>query len=359
MTGQASSSLADETSASSNAASRTSGASRITGVDPTDFAANVALTVFPSTTPAQRPKSVSLVEEGNWPNAVAASVFMAHPIRAPLLISNASGMPERTTSAVALLQPHGNRLKRSGNEARNGAPFLVIGKISTPSQGRAYWTGETDGAPQAASVEQFRNVLFRNEPRRVIVAPEKDGAFAVPAAAWSAYSGDQVLYTHSDALPKATIEALRKFPTKAYVLGPPSVISPSVVHELEKLAEGVKRVAGKTPAENAVALARYRDKGFGWGIKGPGRSFVIARSDEPLVAALASPLSASGLTGPLLLTESGEHLPKGVREYLREVAPRGKAAPNHVWIVGNNEVIGPGEQKEIEQLTTAKRKAGD
>jgi hypothetical protein len=324
---------------------------RISGPDSATLAANVAFAVYPANTLAQRPKSISLVTDDNWQNVVSASVFMAHPLRAPLLIASARGMPDPTITAVNLFQPHGNRLKASGNATRKGAAYFAIGEVSTPYQGRTYRTGETGGAVQAASIEAFRKVLFREAPKRLIVAPENDPAFALPAAAWAAFSGDPVLYSATDKLPRATANALRRFPAKVYVLGPTSVISPSVVREISKLAKSVKRISGETPAENAVAFARYSDGDFGWGVNRSGHGFVIARSDEPLAAALSSPLSASSKPGPLLLTEGADALPGAVRRYLQGVHPL-----EHVWLVGDNEAIAPSQQAEIEALTEAEKR---
>jgi putative cell wall-binding protein len=327
------------------------GIARISGGDPATLAANIAFAVYPGHTPAQRPKSITLVAEDSWQNAVAAGVFMAHPLRAPLLISSAGGMPEPTTAAVELFQPQGNLLAPSGNASRKGAAFFATGTVATPYQGLTSRMGETSGAVQAASIEAYRKTLFREAPKRVIVASENDPAFALPAAAWAAYSGDPILYSRRDELPRATIEALKRFPANAYVLGPASVISPSAVAEIRRLTRGVKRISGKTPAENAVAFARYSDSGFGWNANGPGHGFVIARSNAPLEAALASPLSASGMQGPLLLAESAGRLPDSVREYLLDIKPL-----KHVWIVGDEEAIAPSQQAEIEELTDANKR---
>jgi hypothetical protein len=342
---------------------------RVSGADPATFAANVALTVFPSKTPAQRPKSVALVGDASWQDAVSAAALMAPPIRAPMLVSSASGLPAPTVLAVQTLQPHGNRLKPSGNASRKGVPYYVIGPIPTPAvPGRTAKTGESSGAPQAAQIEAFRKTIFRAPPPHVIVAPENDPAFAVPAAAWAARSGDDVLYTRTDELPPATISALKRFPTPfVYVLGPPSVISPAVMREIAKVDKGLKRlkrVSGETPAENAIALARYADGSFGWNVNDPGHGFVIARSDNALEAALAAPLSASGTWGPLLLTESADKLPKAVREYLLDVKPGYTTDPtrafyNHVWIVGDEEEIDADQQAEIDQLAELTKVGGE
>jgi hypothetical protein len=350
----------------------TNNTTRISADDTATFAANVALTVFPSETPAQRPKSVALVGDESWQNAVAAAALMAHPIRAPLLISSASELPDPTVLALQSLQPHGNLLKKSGNLSRKGVPYYVIGPIPTPSvpgfPGRTAKTGPLNGAPQAAEIEAFRKTIFRAPPPHVIVAPENDPAFAVPAAAWAARSGDDVLYTRKDELPPATIKALKRFPTPSvYVLGPPSAVSPAVLREIDKVDKGatrVRRVSGKTPAENAVALARYSDGSFGWNVNDPGHGFVIARSNNPLETALAAPLSASGTWGPLLLTESADKLPKAVREYLLDVKPGYTTDPtrafyNHVWIVGDEGEIDAHQQAEINQLAELTKVRGE
>jgi hypothetical protein len=346
----------------------TNNTTRVSGADPATLAANVALTVFPSKTPAQRPKSVALVGEDSWQNAVAAAALMGPPIRAPMLVSGANELPSPTIRALEALQPHGNRLKPSGNDTTKGVPFYVIGAIPDPaSMGRTARTGETSGAPQAAEIEIFRKSVFRAPPPHVIVAPENDPAFAVPAAAWVARSGDDVLYAHRDKLPPATVAALKSFPTPfVYVLGPPSVISPAVMREIAKVDKGlkrVKRVSGQTPAENAIALARYSDGSFGWNVNDPGHGFVIARSDAALNAALAAPLSASGTWGPLLLTESADKLPSAVREYLLDVKPGYTTDPtrafyNHVWIIGNEDEIDANQQAEINELAELTKVGG-
>ena len=132
-----------------------------------------------------------------------------------------------------------------------------------------------------------------------MIAPCGKLGFAMPAAAWAARSGDPILYAGRDKLPAATAKALRRHPkVPAYVLGPSSAISSDVLREIGKISPSVHRVAGEDPVENAIALARYSDGGFGWNVNDPGHGFVVARSDEPLDAAAASPLSAAGHLGP-------------------------------------------------------------
>jgi hypothetical protein len=125
----------------------------------------------------------------------------------------------------------------------------------------------------------------------------------------------------------------------------------------------VHRVGGKNPVTNAIALARYVDGDFGWNINDPGHGFVVARSDRPLDAAAAAALSGSGTWGPLLLTDSADRLPGGLRGYMLDVKPGYEEDPtravyNHVWVVGDQGAIGVAEQAALDQLAELARIGG-
>jgi hypothetical protein len=187
----------------------------------------------------------------------------------------------------------------------------------------------------------------------------------MPAAAWAARSGDPVLFSASDSLPSATAKALReRAKVPVYVLGPSSAISSDVVREVAKIGNPVRRVSGEEPVENAIALARYAHGGFGWNINDPGHGLVVARSDDPLSAAIAAPLSASGTWGPLLLTDDADTLPKALREYLLDIKPGYTTDPtrafyNHVWVIGDQEAIDVNQQAEIDQLAELAKIGGE
>ncbi|HWP32454.1 MAG TPA: cell wall-binding repeat-containing protein, partial [Solirubrobacterales bacterium] len=281
------------------------------------------------------PGKVALVGE-TWQGAVAAAVLMAPPIRAPLLVSSGDGPSPASEQALSALQPK-DVLRTAGATA----------------------------ADQAAEIEGLRESLFGGPPKHLVIAAEDDPAFAVPAAAWAARSADPVLYSQTDKLPAATVAVLKDHPrVPVYVLGPTSVISSSVMREIEEISRRVRRVAGRTPATNALALARYSAGSFGWNVNDPGHGFVIARGDAPLNAALAAPLSASGTWGPLLLTESADKLPRAVRQYLLDVKPGYTTDPtrafyNHAWIVGDESEIDADQQAEINQLAELAKVGGE
>lgn len=327
----------------------TNNTTRVGGADSATTAAGVALAVFPSTTPAQRPAAVALVDEADWQGAIAASVLMAAPVRAPLLVSSGGDLPEPTSQALDALEPR-------GSGSTDGAQAFTIGNVPTPDGLNATAIKASEPAKTAAEIATLRDKLIDGPPQHIVLASEAASEFAAPAAAWAARSGDPVLFSGAEKLPTATMLALKRHPkVPIYVLGPSSAISSDVVREVARVDKRVKRVSGEGPVENAIALARYASGDFGWDINDPGHGFVVARSDSPLAAAVAAPLSASGTWGPLLLTDNAGTLPKALREYLLDVKPGYTTDPtrafyNHVWVIGDQEAIDVNQQAEIDQV---------
>jgi hypothetical protein len=327
----------------------TANTTRVGGADPASNAAGVALAAFPPNKPSQQPQAVTLVDAADWRSAIAASVLMAAPVGAPVLISEADGTPEPTEQALDSLDPQGGK-------ASKGTRAFAVGAASAPSDLDAKRIGNRGGTVAAAAIANLRDELFGGSPEHIVIAPATESAFAMPAAAWAARSGDPVLFTDANNLPKPTASVLEQHPkTPVYVLGPSSAISSDVVREIGKIASRVRRVSGEDPIANAIALARYADGSFGWNVNDPGHGFVIARSDEPLNAAAASPLSASGTWGPLLLTDSADTLPAALRGYLLDVKPGYTTDPtrafyNHIWLIGDQDAIDVNEQGEIDEL---------
>ncbi len=351
----------------------TSNTTRVGGADPASNAAGVALATYPSSDAAQRPAAVTLVDAASWQDGIAAAVLMAAPLGspsgvregptggptgAPLLISETDAVPEATAQALQALDPQ-------GSHATGGAQAFVIGDAAAPGALRTRRIAGAGPAAIAAAIAVLRDRLFGGPPKHIVVAPAGQPGFAMPAAAWAARSGDPILFAGQSALPPATAAALRRHPdTPVYVLGPPSAISAAVVRQIVRIDGRVRRVSGENPVTNAIALARYADGDFGWDVNDPGHGFVVARSDSPLDAAAASPLSASGTWGPMLLTDSAGSLPPALRGYLLDVKPGYTTNPtrafyNHVWVIGNQEAIDVREQAEIDQLAELVKIGGE
>jgi len=336
----------------------TNNTTRVGGSDPATTAAGVALAVFPSVKVAQRPAAVTLVDEADWQGAVAAAVLMSAPVRAPLLVSSGGNLPDPTSQALDALDPQ-------GSTATDKAQAFVIGSAAAPDGLRTSRARGANPASQAVAIEALRNKLLGGGPRHIVLAPQSKPEFAAPAAAWAARSGDAVLFSGLDKLPRETADALGEDPkTPVYVLGPSSAISSAVVREVAKIGNPVRRVSGEDPVANSIALARYASDGFGWNVNDPGHGLVVARSDEPIEAAIAAPLSASGTWGPLLLTDDADTLPKALREYLLDIKPGYTTDPtrafyNHVWVIGDQEAIDVNQQAEIDQLAELAKIGGE
>jgi hypothetical protein len=271
------------------------------------------------------------------------------PTGAPLLIADEDGVPEPTARALDTLDPQGSRVT-------GGTQVYAIGDVAVPSGLETSAVAGRDPASTAAAIAGLRDRLFGTPPKHFVIAPLAKPGFAMPAAAWAARSGDPILFANRDALPASTAAALKRHPNApVYVLGPTSAISDKVIELISKIGGKVRRVLGENAVENAISLARYESGDFGWNVNDPGHGFVVARSDSPLDAAAAAPLSASGTWGPLLLTDSADTLPAALRGYLLDVKPGYSTDPtrafyNHVWVIGDQEAIDVRQQAEIDEL---------
>lgn len=337
----------------------TNNTTRIGGPDPVANAAGVALAVFPSTNDAQRPAAVTLVGEEDWAGAIAASVLMAPPARAPILFSAPGEMPEDSEEALAALAPQGD--KETG-----GASLFAIGAVALPDEaGEVTRVDSGDPAATAAQIGTLRERLAGEPPRHFLIASSSQPEFAMPAAAWAARSGDPVLYTEEEKLPAATAQVLKAHPkVPVYLLGPDSVIPKIVMKEIGKVSKRVARVAGGDAVATALALARYSEGSFGWNVNDPGHGFVLARNDSPASAPAAAALSASGTWGPLLLTEAPDRLPAAVRSYFLDVKPGYTTDPtrafyNRVWVIGDQEAIDVVQQAEVNELAELTKIGGE
>jgi Cell wall binding domain 2 (CWB2) len=325
----------------------TKNTTRVGGDDAIADAAGVALATFPSAGGVEGPAAVTLVPSSDWAAGIAASVLVSDPIRAPVLIGERDGVPDQTQTAIDALEPR-------GSPETSDAQAFRIGDVRAPSELRTVAVSGDDPAKLADSIDRLRQRLSDSDPQHVVLVSADDPAFAMPAAAWAARSGDPVLFVERDAVPEATEEALKRHRnTPAFVLGPESVISDKVVEELNKLVPSAQRISGQDPVTNAIAFARADAGGFGWNLTDPGHGLVIANASEPLAAAAASPLSASGKWGPLLLTEDAEEVPAALRGFLLDIKPGylndpTRAFYNHAWLIGDSRALSVGFQAQVD-----------
>ncbi len=325
----------------------TKNTTRVGGSSVTANAAAAALATFPSTVPDDSPAAVTLVADGDWQAGIAAAALLANPVGSPILFSGPGGIPRASSEALEAMNPQ-------GSNGTDGNQLIALPGSDVPS-GYATRVVKAGGpAEVAARLAGLRAKLAGGPPEHVLITTDRDAGIAMPAAAWAARSGDPVLYAGKKGLPKPTARMLAKFKgVPAYILGPTSVIPATVEAEITKISGQVARVSGEEPVANAINFARYSDGSFGWNVNDPGHGFVIARSNRPLDAVAAAPLSGSGTWGPLLLTDNAATLPGTLHTYLLDVKPGYTTDPtrafyNHVWVIGDQEAISIEQQAALD-----------
>jgi hypothetical protein len=326
----------------------TKNTTRVSGSDPISDAAAVALAVWPSTGDLPGPDAVTLVDAADWPAGVAAASLVAAPVGAPTLLTESGAVPPLSATALRALSP-------TGSGATAGRQVFVVGGAASPEGLESLDVPGSSPAEVGAEVAKLRERLA-GEPNHILVVSSDDPAYAMPAAAWAARSGDPVLFTGRDEVPAATVAALRRNDgVPVYVLGPETVISEQAFKDIEHVAPSTQRVGDEGAAENSVAFARYVNGDFGWNINDPGHGFVLASAERPMDAAVAAPLSASGTWGPLLVAAEGGALPEALRTYLLDLKPGyvddpTRALYNHVWLIGDTSALSVDLQGEVDEL---------
>ena len=346
----------------------TKNTTRVPGSDPVADAAGVALAVYPSAAPGTHPGAVVLAPTNDWQAAIASSVLMAAPIRAPILLSGSGSLPSVTGQALAQLAPTGSGLA-------GGAQVIRIGSVPRVPGQRAAAIGGRDPYTLAAGIDRFVTAAQGTTSNDVVIASATNPAYAMPAAGWAAESGDPVLFVGASGVPPATRQALLAHQRPhIYVLGPPSVISDTTLGQLRKYGR-VKRVGATDPAANSVEFAEYRDPAcvfgqacvhvpgsFGWAMRSPGHGYVLLNAGRPLDAAAAAPLSGSGSYGPQLIVDNASTLPKPVLNFFLDYATPGytqegptAAVYNHGWMIGDQNAISVSVQAEVDNLLEAQK----
>jgi hypothetical protein len=313
-------------------------------------AAAVAVAVYPGLTAATRPQAVVLVDSGDWPAALAASVFASAPLRAPLLYSSASTLPEASTQALRVLKPTGAR-------ALGGTQVMRIGEGGAPPGYLTRSVTGKDSAALAVAIERVSSALHGRTPGKLIVtAADGPPTMTMPAAGLSAQTGAPILFVEKSGIPPATAAELARLgKSSLYLVGPSTVVSESVARGLERYGS-VTRIAGSTPASNAIAVARFTDGSFGWGVVEPGHGLVFANVLRPLDGPAAAPLSAIGDYGPLLLLESPDRLPSALGSYLSDLQPGSPPSGpvhgvyNHGWLIGDEGAISATTQARLDSI---------
>jgi hypothetical protein len=334
---------------------------RLGGADVADDAAAVARTVYPGLTAATRPLAVVLVDVRDWSGALAASVLASAPAGAPILFSEGATLPAVSRQTLEAMHP-------LGAPTLGGAQVIEIGTAAALPHGYiAQRLPAGTPAATAAAIERLALTLDGSSaPTQAIVLPEAaDPALAMPAAGLAAESGAPILYVApGQPLAAPTAAALAGLHRPSIYAIDAAAIGRHTIDELRHLGT-VKTIttdgAGASvelAAQNAIAIARFTDGTFGWGIKEPGHGLVFANVARPLDAPAAALLSATGDYGPLLLLTTATQVPPALVKYLSDIQPAYsdpqfppvRGAYNHGWLIGGEGAISGVIQAEVDSV---------
>jgi hypothetical protein len=326
---------------------------RIPGISPADVSSAAVLAAFDPSRTRLRPEGWVLIPDDDWQDAVLGAQFAAPPVSAGLLAIDRQYIPPGPGDLLARIEPR-------GFPKANGLEVLVLDKagsdVYVDLQDLKLKPTALTGKPfkLAATLVPFRGGWAGGYSDTIAVVSAQARDYALPAAAWSAYSGDTLAFVTRDSVPAATRsllrqrEKLRLRKPAIYVIGPPSVVSDAVLSDLGQYGT-VKRVAGRDAVETAVALARYHDPstGFGWGIRRGPASMSLVSTEHWANAIGALSFAANGPQAPMLLTSNAKALPASVSRYLSSLRGR---KPGQAYVFGEKDVIGGAVLKSLDDL---------
>jgi hypothetical protein len=335
---------------------------RLGGAEPASDAAAVARAAYPGLTLSTRPQAVVIVNQRNWAASLAASVLAGAPLRAPLLYSDGASLPEVSRQALEAMRP-------KGAAVLGGAQVILLGTSASLPNGyrsRTVAIPSSSPAAAAAAIERILPDLRTPRVRQVIVVDaDAPRAMQMPAAGLAAESGAPILFGTAAGVPSATGAVLTALRRPSIYLTGFSSVPKATLREYARFGP-VTPIAGTgtpgealTPVGNAIAVARFSDGVFGWGVKEPGHGLVFANAARALDAPAAALLSDTGQYGPLLLLPGPLGVPPPLSRYLSNIQPAYGRAPqyqpvhgayNHGWLIGDEAAISAATQAEIDAM---------
>jgi hypothetical protein len=306
-----------------------------------------------------------LVDEHDWPSALAASALASAPLGAPILYADGDSLPDATVRALHAMHP-------IGATALGGAQVVRISTSAALPDGlraRSIARG-VEPAVTAAAVQKLLATVRGGSPHQaIVVASDAPPALQMPAAALSAESGAPILLVRRNGVPAATSAALRALHRPAIYVVAPTTLGKAAYSALARLGS-VTHVTGTAgggeatsadesadPVENAISVSRFSHGSFGWGIHEAGHGLVFANVSRPLDAPAAAPLAAHGDYGPLLLLANSASVPGALTRYLSNIEPGYTAAVppvrevyNHGWLIGDERAISALAQAELDTV---------
>ncbi len=320
---------------------------RLGGEDVAADAAAVARAVYPGLTAATRPLAVVLVNEHERLPALAASVLASAPTGAPILFSEGETLPAVTAETLEAMHP-------LGAPTLGGAQVIRIGTDAPVPHGyltRTVRVGVGLPTVAAAAVEQLAVTLDGGSaPKQVIViAADAAPAMTMPAASLAAESGAPILFVTSGRVPVQTAAVLAALHQPSIYVIDATALGHHTLAELRNFGT-VKTITTDASAasaaeavQNAIAVARFTDGSFGWGVKEPGHGLVFANLAARWTPPPRRCSRRPATTGRCCCSKAPIKLPPALTSYLSDIQPAYsnpqfppvRGAYNHGWLIGD------------------------
>ncbi|KGM96019.1 cell wall-binding repeat-containing protein [Clostridium botulinum] len=346
----------------------TSNTTRISGKDFYETAISISQLNYPATFYDNRPNAVILVRGDKKEDAILSSRLMHDPINAPILYINKKNIPKVTLDEIKRLNPKGIRIDRNNK-------IIIIGDVDDSIKNELkknhfkfrHINGENPFS-LGKNIDDYYSALNGNHKDIVMTVPIDMADYALAETAWSAYSGDPILFIKRDEIPKETSESLhlRHGGSYMYLLGNDKLIQNNTKQGLLKHGHLQYISLGESIYGQSTSFAVFRDIGknsawwidknprqFGWGISEAGHNFIFVNPDEWQSAVAASGLSFKSKCGPMILIENNK-IPQDVINYLKVVKPM-KTHPqgqiyNSGWIIGEERSINKNIQSQLDEF---------
>ncbi len=329
---------------------------RLGGEDGVADAAAVARVAYSGLTPATRPPAAVLVDEHDWSAALAAASLASAPLGAPLLYSEGNTLPALSAQTLQALRPRGSAALGEAQVIRIATTAPVPAGLLSRSLPAA------EPAVTGAAIEALLRAANGGRAARqaIVLAANAPRALQMPAAGLAAQSGAPILFVNTARIPIATAETLASMHRPSIYVIDAEALGAHTLRALAHFGPVSTISSGRASAiSEAIAVARYTDGTFGWGVKEPGHGLVFANTARPLDAPAAALLSATADYGPMLLLEAPSPIPPALAVYLGDIQPAYAATPqlgpvrgvyNHGWLIGDESAISATTQAELDVL---------
>ncbi|RAL22716.1 cell wall-binding repeat-containing protein [Thermoflavimicrobium daqui] len=340
---------------------------RINQDDAVRVAVETSQTIWPATSNKNRPGTVLLGIKGSWKINLPAVTLVHHPNNGPLLYAEKDRIPEVTLQEIQRLNPTGSKMNQ-------GVQVILIGdfanKVRQQLEKHGWKVDQIKGTEPAQIAKEIDAYYAKNSggkfPNGVVIGSMDASEYTLPAANWISHMPEPLLYVNKDAIPQATMDALKQRNNKAniYLLGPEKSVSNKVEQQLQAYGK-VTRISGETPEENAIAFAKFKDSttGFGWGITKPGHGFTFNRVNRVDAAIASAPFAHLGKHAPMLLLQGAE-LSNPLHKYLMSLQPKYKKEPtegpySHAFLIGTEKSIPFSTQGMIDEMLEIVPESGE